>query len=112
MRSEKLTEENVNNRMLRKVRYFQDSNCEDMCLVGCEVSDKYVPKFRRNVLLTSSGWLQQVCLTDQYISTRLQVVTPQKNVTLITGNVSTLNYKEMFFILATARQRHRSILIY
>ena len=55
MHSEKLTEKNVNNRMLRKVRYFQDGDYEDMSLVGCEVYDKYVPKFRRNVLPTSSG---------------------------------------------------------
>ena len=55
MYSGKLTENNVNNRMLRKVRYFQECEYEDMCLLGCEVSDKYVLKLRRNVLPTSSG---------------------------------------------------------
>lgn len=55
MHSGKLTEKNVNNPMFRKVRYFQDGDYEGTCLLECEVSDKYVSKFRRNVLPTSSG---------------------------------------------------------
>ena len=34
MYSGKLTENNVNNRMLRKVRYFQECEYEDMCSSG------------------------------------------------------------------------------
>jgi hypothetical protein len=107
--------------MRRKVWYFQDGDYEGMCLLGCEVSDKHARKFREELsaYIVRVGKLVYLTYTEggcsRFVSD-INIYLPnyrsshtQKKATLVTGNVSNLNYKENG---ATARQRHRSIIMY